>query len=188
MTSKEKILNETEELCSRIMPHNITLDMIAEGACVGKGTIYTHFKGKDDLFQQLALSLVSRLQAELVAVGFASSGNYMDKILAVGEAFNGFIKKHPMVIAITIFLKESPPWLDISSNQGLFFVESIFINMIKNLVKQGVDQGHLRSDIDEENLTVFITAALKPSSLLPGKNTLPLNTIRELILQGVSAE
>lgn len=58
MTGKDKraqILGAAEKLFKNKRYHEMTLDLVAKEAKVGKGTIYLYFKDKDDLVFQLAL-------------------------------------------------------------------------------------------------------------------------------------
>ena len=58
MAGKDKraqILDAAEKLFKNKRYHEMTLDLVAKEAKVGKGTIYLYFKDKDDLVFQLAL-------------------------------------------------------------------------------------------------------------------------------------
>ncbi len=59
--TREKILLVARSLFGRFGPRKTTVDEIAEGAGVGKGTIYYHFKAKDEIF----LEVVQREAEEL---------------------------------------------------------------------------------------------------------------------------
>jgi AcrR family transcriptional regulator len=51
--TKEKILLVAKSLFGRFGPKKTTVDEIAAGAGVGKGTIYYHFKAKDEIFLEV---------------------------------------------------------------------------------------------------------------------------------------
>ncbi|OGV33815.1 MAG: hypothetical protein A2020_11855 [Lentisphaerae bacterium GWF2_45_14] len=52
---RAQILDAAEKLFKNKRYHEMTLDLVAKEAKVGKGTIYLYFKDKDDLVFQLAL-------------------------------------------------------------------------------------------------------------------------------------
>jgi len=52
---EEDILNSAFDLFADHGIESVTIDMIAEAAEVGKGTIYKHFTGKNDIFASLVI-------------------------------------------------------------------------------------------------------------------------------------
>ncbi len=53
---RQDIMAAAEKLLAHRRIHEVTLDDVAKEARVGKGTIYLHFKDKDDLFFEVATS------------------------------------------------------------------------------------------------------------------------------------
>ena len=52
---EEEILAAAYELLTDLEPIQMTMEMIAEKAEIGRGTIYKHFKSKDDIYVHLIL-------------------------------------------------------------------------------------------------------------------------------------
>lgn len=71
---KKTILREAEKLFTSRRFHEVRLDEVASAAHVGKGTIYRHFKDKDDLFFRVATSGFDELMADLDAALVADCG------------------------------------------------------------------------------------------------------------------
>lgn len=188
MDTAKKILKVTEQMCSKIVPQKITLDMVAAKAKVGKGTIYSHFSSKEDLFQKLALSLIDKLRTEMMDAGLSSRGNSIDRLEKLGMVFYGFIQKHPMLIAISLYLRETPPWMNSDEEDDFFRIESVFVSMIESLVKLGIEEGLLRSDLDTRALAYFILSVFRARRpIISNEMNIPDKTIRDLMLNGAGA-
>jgi AcrR family transcriptional regulator len=63
----DRILDTAGELMLRMGYRKVTVDDIAAGAGVGKGTIYLHWRTKDELFEALLLRESIALLKELIA-------------------------------------------------------------------------------------------------------------------------
>ena len=62
---EEDILDATLELCSQPSWASVTVEQIAEKADIGKGTVYKHFKSKDELLFRLTIRFYQGLLVEL---------------------------------------------------------------------------------------------------------------------------
>jgi AcrR family transcriptional regulator len=189
MDVRQKILDVTEQMCTEMLPQKITLDMVAAKAKVGKGTIYTHFSCKDDLFQKLALTLVEKLRTQMMDAGLSSKGNSLVRLSSLNRAFHGFMQQHPMIIAITVFLRDKPPWLESEEEEGgLFQLETVYISMIESLVKLGVEEGLFRTDISTRILAFFILSVFRASPpMLHKHEDLTDEAVQDLILNGAGS-
>jgi len=186
MDVRQKILDVTEQMCTEMLPQKITLDMVAAKAKVGKGTIYSHFICKDDLFQKLALTLVEKMRTKMMDAGLSSKGSSLVRLCSLNRAFHGFMKQHPMIIAITVFLRDKPPWLESEEEEGGFFqLETVYVSMIESLVKLGVEEGLFRKDIGTRILSFFILSVFRASQPVLYKNEdLTDEAVQDLILNG----
>lgn len=186
MDTRQKILDVTEELCMEMLPQKITLDTVAGKACVGKGTIYIHFSSKDDLFEKLALTLIEKLRTQMMDAGLSSSGSSMNRLTSLGRAFNSFMQQHPMIVAIAVYLKNKPPWLESNEGDGGFFqLETVFVSMIESLVKLGVKEGLFRTDINTKTLAFFVLSVFRASRpMMQHRQGISDDEIRALILNG----
>lgn len=66
---EEDILDATLELCSQPSWVSVTIDQIAERADIGKGTVYKHFRSKDELLFRLTMRFYQGLFEELQGAG-----------------------------------------------------------------------------------------------------------------------
>lgn len=186
MDASLRILSATEELCLKHLPQKVTIDMIAAHARVSKGSVYNSFNSKDDLFQKLALSLIENLRTVMMDAGLSSSGSSIERLERLGSVYHEYMRRHPIIIAITIFLSETPPWLNSDENSDFFRIESVLVTMVESLVKLGIEEGEFRADIDTKTLAYFILSVFRSRAPLfnKGNNPVPSNTIRDLILNG----
>lgn len=53
---EEEIINVAYELLTRLEPLQMTMEMIAERAEIGRGTIYKHFSSKDEIYARLIIN------------------------------------------------------------------------------------------------------------------------------------
>ncbi len=58
---EEDILSTAFKLLTEMEPAQMTMEQIAEKAEIGRGTIYKHFKSKDEIYAQLILNRRERL-------------------------------------------------------------------------------------------------------------------------------
>lgn len=185
MDVRRKILDATEQMCTKMLPQKITLDMVAAKAKVGKGTIYTHFTSKDALFQNLALTLVEKMRTQMMDAGLSAKGNSLERLINLNRAFHGFMQRHPIIISITIFLRDTPPWLESEEEGGFFQLETVYISMIESLVKLGVEEGLFRTDVSTRILAFFILSVFRASQpLLYKHEALTDDAVQDLILHG----
>lgn len=84
---KESILEASQKLFIEQGPETVTIEMIAEEAEIGKGTVYKHFKSKSDIFASLVMRRGEMFLQELQKI---------DRTLPAEERIR---------VAIRIFLK-----------------------------------------------------------------------------------
>ena len=71
---RQQIMKAAENLFASRRYHELTLDMVAKQAKVGKGTIYRYFKDKDDLFLQTGRWAFEQLCDSLLKVKVTQRG------------------------------------------------------------------------------------------------------------------
>ena len=186
MDASLRILEAAEQLCLKHLPQKVTIDMIAAHARVSKGTVYNSFNSKDDLFQKLALSLIENLRVVMMDAGLSSSGSSLERLERLGTVYHEYMRKHPIIIAITVFLSETPPWLNTGEKSDFFRIESVLVTMVESLVKLGITEGVFRSDIATETLAYFILAVFRSRNPMfkKVKSYVSSKTVRDLILNG----
>ena len=82
---EEKIRKVAVALLKKKHPSHITMDMIAKKVEIGRGTLYLHFKSKDDLLASIVLEFYSKLRVRFESI--AVSANPKDKVHALVKQF-----------------------------------------------------------------------------------------------------
>lgn len=92
---EERILEVASRMLGEVGYLGVTMDRIAEAIEYSKGTVYQHFRNKEELL----LSLMQRRQQVMVAMfqrAAAFDGTTRERITAVGEAYVLFTQLYPV--------------------------------------------------------------------------------------------
>jgi AcrR family transcriptional regulator len=157
---RRQIMDVAERLFTTRRFHEITTDDIAAAAGVGKGTIYRYFKDKDDLFFQTATAGFDEL-CELVRRCTADSAGFHEQLLGACEQIREFFTSH------------MPLFRMMNSEESRFLVAKGMIHeqwtahrknlvaAVAAVVKRGVAEGQMRSDMPPEIMANFLLGMLR---------------------------
>ncbi|MGD6817749.1 TetR/AcrR family transcriptional regulator [Metabacillus sp. 84] len=131
-----------------------TMDLVAKQANVGKGTIYTFFKNKEELFDEIFTALLAEIKHaadEAIHPEFSFFENAHRALYSVLE----YRKKHQLTIKIFQESTElgTPAVLEVVSR-----LEGMVIGYIKQRIQKAVEKGEI-SPCDPE-LTAFLMLKL----------------------------
>jgi TetR/AcrR family transcriptional regulator len=93
---EKEILSAAYELLTDLEPIQMTMEMIAEKAEIGRGTIYKHFKSKDDIYVHLILRRRGQYIVKLNKI-LKDSGNLLQKLI---RSYMGFCTDDPVAFAV----------------------------------------------------------------------------------------
>lgn len=161
-TRRDNIVNAAEEIFLSSGFNNSTIDQIAEKSEIGKGTLYLHFKSKEELL--LAVYLKNLEQVErifLEAMNRQETG--IDKIRVLSrmtlEAMGSFRKyavlNRYIVAFATEFDKESLILKELLKKRDEMF-ESIV-----QAIKLGIDDGTIKKDVPPATTALLLLMTLK---------------------------
>ncbi len=150
MTLKDRIIHESLRQFSTKGFMSTSITDILEAAGTSKGGLYNHFKSKEDLFfaalsearkiwRQRNLAGLDRLARPLDKLKKLLE-NYRDHYLADSENFPGGC----IFVALAVELNDQQPHLAREVNEGF----QRFKGMIKRLLDQEKEAGHLRDGMD----------------------------------------
>lgn len=118
--SKQKIMDAAIKLFSELGFYRTSMDDIAKEAGVAKGTLYYHFEGKGQLFEQLVTEGLHTLMRE------------MDTVMELGQPadvqIRAIIEKH-----VELFLRYSE-LVQIISNELSSGIEPDILNRLRQLM------------------------------------------------------
>lgn len=188
---EERILNAAAELIIRYGYDKTTVDEIAQAAGVSKGTIYLHFKSKEDLFEALILR-----ESDWVTLRFFERLDADPRGVTIFTVYlHGMLllDKSPLLKAIYIrdrrilgdwvrHLRDTPAY-----GQAM----SVTVEFIRHFQELGL----LRRDLDPETVTYLLTALrygiLTIDNYLPSDQAAPSvadlsETLAEMLTSGLA--
>ncbi|UCD71076.1 MAG: TetR/AcrR family transcriptional regulator [Syntrophobacterales bacterium] len=131
---------------------------IAVEAGIGKGTIYEYFDSKEDLFFAVFQWFVHKIGVETRVRVSALGGSASERLEALNDSLiNSWLEMEELYTLIMEF------WAASSSSQmkGKFkgaFREgySEFRHIVSALIRDGIDRGEFRSDVDAESVAAAL--------------------------------
>ncbi|SDY29588.1 DNA-binding transcriptional regulator, AcrR family [Evansella caseinilytica] len=131
-----------------------TMDQVAKLANVGKGTIYTFFKNKEELFNEIVTELIKEMKATAEASFDENLSFYENANRALFQIL-AFRKEHQLTIKL--FQEER----EIGTPAVLEFMERLeqtVVNYIKNILQTAIDKGEIKQCNPE--ITAFVMLKL----------------------------
>jgi len=162
MSLKDRIIHESLRQFSTKGFMSTSISDILESVGASKGGLYNHFKSKEELFFA-ALSEARKIWRQRNLAGLDQWArpldklnklleNYRDHYLADSENFPGGC----VFVALAVELNDQQPHLAKEVNEGF----QRFKSMIKRLLDQEQEAGHLRDGIDTEKVTEIIFSGI----------------------------
>jgi len=149
LDNKDKILKGTEDLFMKYGVRSISMDDIARHLSVSKKTLYQHFDDKEELVTLVSKSHLERNAKEIESIQ-STAENSIEELARISVC----IKKNMEGLnpAMLFDLQKFHPkawgvWLDFKNK---FIRESV----VRNL-KQGIEDGYIRPEIDLELMAIM---------------------------------
>ncbi len=169
---EELILDHAQRMLLRDGFQHLNLDELAEAVEYSKGTLYLHFKTKEDL----ALAVVTRAQKERAdmferALGFR--GRSREQVAAVGFACCHFAKVYPDYYNVEMMLKSLSFWEKADEvRQHHYAMEGgRCFRVVHRIVTDGLQSGELPSGKLSSEQIVFSIASTAVGSHIMARNT-----------------
>lgn len=137
---REQILDAAQKSLADKGFHSTTIDMIAEGAGVGKGTVYLYFNSKAEILATLLEQRITEL-ADGVERAVTRRRTVEGKLRAVVEAHFDFYVRHQAFIRILFsHFRELPEDMVARIDRS----HETFHHFLYGMLQQGIDTGALR--------------------------------------------
>jgi AcrR family transcriptional regulator len=169
---EELILDHAQKMLLKDGFQNLNLDNLAEAVEYSKGTLYLHFKTKEDL----VLAVVTRAQRERAnfferALQF--KGRSREKAAAVGFACCHFAQVHPDYYNVEMMLKSVSFWekADEGRQHGYAMQGGRCFRVMHQIVSEGLQSGDLPAGKATPEQIVFSIAATAIGSHIMARNT-----------------
>ena len=157
---RQVIMQAAERLFTSRRFHEITLDEVAQAAQVGKGTIYLYFKDKDDLFFQVASSGFDEL-CDLLQRGVPDAGSFQEQLLGVTKQIAAFFQGRRQLFRMMQTEDGRMPWMQANLRQRWTEHRRRLHSAVAAVIRKGVEEGEVRSDIPPEVLAPFLLGMLR---------------------------
>lgn len=159
MTKEDKrtdIINAAAMVFSRDGFHGAKMEDIAKEANVGKGTIYGYFDSKEELFKEMVRYTADEYKDGMEKV-LKTEKTMREKMIGLFKYHGEFLNKHLDIAKVIMSEQEVLPREMkkemIEDNIGLF-------KMIERTLKEGIEKGELRDDLDIELASLCIIGSI----------------------------
>jgi len=169
---EELILDHAQRILLRDGFQHLNLDELAEAVEYSKGTLYLHFKTKEDI----ALAVVTRAlkeRADFFERALKFQGRSREKISAVGFACCHFAKVYPDYYNVEMMLKSLSFWEkadEVRQHQNAMQGGRCF-RVMHRIVTEGLQSGDLPPGRLPPEQIVFGIASTAIGSHIMGRNT-----------------
>jgi len=117
-----------------------TMEQVAKLANVGKGTIYTFFTNKEELFQEIMNRLIQEMKnvAEEVV---DPSRHFFENLYLVLDRMLDFRENHELAVKLSMEVNELNTQM---AHEGTKQIEAAIISYIQQQVQQALDKGEIK--------------------------------------------
>lgn len=153
---RTKILKASVKVFSQYGFHKAKIEDIAKEAGIGKGTIYEYFDSKKNLFIEMVEYCVIEYKNEIEKI-LSNDKNIEDKILSICKYHGKFIKEKIDMVQ-SIFSQSNILSKDMKTR--LLKEKLEIFNLLRSIIKEGVDNGELRKDLDIDLATFSLIGTI----------------------------
>ena len=145
---RKRILDAALKLFARKGFEATALDEVARGARLAKGTLYLYFKDKEDLYAQVVLDVLERLQGSVLERYERSTGA-VEKLRAVAEAQILFFSRNRDYFRLfSSLVTTEAPLVHKKLFAPLLEKRRLLESFLQALIEEGKSEGVIRTDVD----------------------------------------
>jgi TetR/AcrR family transcriptional regulator len=151
-----------------------TMDQVAKLANVGKGTIYTFFKTKEELFEEIISTLIGDIRFEVENV-LDESASILENVNSVLVRVHEFRESHQLTIKL---IQEERDMGTQTVVEAMQRVEQSIIQYMKVIIQKAIDKAEIKS-CDPE-VTAFVMLKMYFSFVIDWQRNHPPLTKEEI--------
>ncbi len=159
---KEVILETAARLFAKHGYARTSTVVLAQEAGVAEGTIFRHFKSKEELF----ITLVVRLRHKIVKDVYQDMERYdsetgLERLLVVIKAVYAFVRKNSADFAL--LLRDAPGCYGELDSKAFEHVQGLFLLLEENFQKYmeiGQAEGNIRKELDSKDTSCILSSSL----------------------------
>lgn len=185
---RQAILEQAIRTFAELGFRGTDVQVIADRAAVGKGTVYRYFHSKEDLFWAAAFDVLVRLDKHLAAAMVGVDGACA-RLRAAAVAHAGFFDANPQYLEM--FVQERAEFRGVGPESHRDYYEKM-IERMGGIFQQGIESGELRP-VDTRQATIAMGCLLYGATVLGSHlQSVPVPQLSEfavdIFLAGLRAE
>lgn len=182
-STRQKVLESARDLFNEIGYEETTIRAIAERAGVSVGSVFTTFTSKSDVLSQVMDDRVEALYAELDRVARHLRGSAADRISSIFAIHYDFECRRVKLFLAHIAASFSP---SLDAGTVPYGRNRRFQAMILEVLKDGVDRGDVRPDVDLDLVLDTLMAAYAWNYRLAAQQRADAATLTEIMERQVA--
>ncbi len=159
---RDVILDTAARLFAERGFNNTPTSLLAKEAGVAEGTIFRHFRTKDDIF----LTLINNVKNQLISdiekyLEVRGPENALEKLESVIKSFYVFVKKNNMEFCL--IFRDAPTRYGQRNDDVFLNIKEIYTyvtNYMKDAIDEGKAEGTIRSDITSQEFADMLMSTM----------------------------
>ena len=155
---KKEIVQATMDLTAEVGIKKVTTQAIADKVGIAQPTVFRHFKTREAIFAAV-IGWISENLFKAISKGMNPDAPADEKLHTLLQRQLSFINKHraiPKVLFSDLLHLESP-----KLKAALQEVMSRYMKRVTQLLKEGIEEGLFREDLDADETARYITAMVQ---------------------------
>lgn len=141
MIDKKILILETlENIVKTKRYHEVKIDDIAKKCKIGKGTVYTYFKSKDEMYYELAMHGIETITQEINNMKIDEK-EIKQVIFHVANKLSNFFEKREAIIRVLQDLGHRTKLMTKARKERMFQGRSGLRLALERILKVGIEQG-----------------------------------------------
>jgi AcrR family transcriptional regulator len=157
---RQLIMRAAESLFTNRRFHEVRMDDVAREARVAKGTLYNHFKDKDDLFFHTSTAGFDEL-CDLIERSAPSSDSFADQLLTVCRQTALFFEGRRRLLSLMPSVGGGGAFSSDSLHGRWVRKRRRLVETVATILARGVATGEVRSDVPPDALASILLGMLR---------------------------
>jgi TetR/AcrR family transcriptional regulator len=158
---RNEIIDAAEKLFFSRGYENVTMDDIAKGTELARGTLYLYFKNKDNIYIAIAIRGLKILNG-LFREGYLKGETGIEKIRSMLLAVYEFYKKYPgYYVTIGNLQGRGLDKKDFPEMEEMESVHGDSFSMVLEAFNVGIRDGTVRGDVDPAKAAFILTTSMQ---------------------------
>lgn len=166
LDTRRKIIKKSAEIFNQQGYTGSSMSDVMKATGLEKGGIYRHFKNKDELALEAFDYAIHVLRSTFLKA-VKGKGSAEEKLMAVLSVYSRITEEPPLIggcpiLNTSIDTDDTHPLLNAKARKAMD-EWLIFIQMI---LKEGMESGEFKSDLNVDEVSVFLTSAFEGSVMM----------------------